>query len=271
MDNGTSTGTDSTPGIVVHRRWPVILASAIIVGFGATVWTVAETDLYRARAYAVLTRTSIEASLTGTRASTAHTDPAVMARTEANLAELPVVVRRTMRAAGLPSAPNAARDFTDRAFSEVEVDSPVVAFVVDDADADRATLLAATWARTTDAFRVEVDTRALNAALRAIEAPLGRLERTGDTSSQAYRSLIDKQQQLETMLTLQRASATIGQPTSAVRVTRSPLRAGVLGTLAGAILGMAIAFLWELIPSRDSPRDLTQPLRRRERAERVLR
>jgi len=262
---------DGTPGAIVRRRWPVVVVTALVVGIGALAWTLAQTDRYRAEAGLLLSRTFIDASLTGTPQSTAQTDPAAMAGVEATLADLPLVASRTLRAAGYASGAAARRTFLANSMAEVALGAPLVSFIVNNRDPRRATLLANTWARTTDAYRVELDGRAVTAALKDVEQRLTRLERGRDTRSELYRSLIDKQQQLQTVLTLQRSSATIIRPaTHATQVTRSPASAAVLGTVAGAILGLALIFLWELLRGREPPRDTFVPLTRREREEELV-
>jgi len=264
------TTRDGALGAIVRRRWPVVVAGALVIGACALAWSLLASDVYRATAQVFLTRTFVDASLTGTPNSTAQTDPLMMASTQAAIAKLPVVVERTLRKVGRPARTPDVSRFLSRASTDLPAGAPgMVTFIVRDSSGERAVALANAWAREANTYRVSLDTRAVRAARRDIDARLRRLERSGDTRSELYRTLVDKQQQLQTILTLSARSGTlVREAAKATTARRGPVASALLGLAAGAILGVAIAFLWELfVPAATEKETFPPRVPRRERAE----
>lgn len=245
---------DGVPGRIAARGWPLVLATTVVVGVGALLWSLFGSAAYRATAQLYLTRTHLDASLTGTPNATAHADAAATASTVATLAELPDVAGRTLRRVGSPSSLKARVAFLKGASTQLPASSPgMVTFAVVEPSRRQAVRLVNAWARESNAYRVELDARAIRVATRDVEARLAELKSAGQIGSELYRSLVDKQQQLLTVLTLQTESATlVREATDAQPARRGPVSSAIFGALAGALLGLGLVFAWSLLVPRST-------------------
>jgi uncharacterized protein involved in exopolysaccharide biosynthesis len=235
----------SRPIATLRRRWLLVAIGAavgLVVGLAGTL---GKQSLYSAKAEVFFSRINFRSSITGTPDATAYADADTTAATQAQLARLPAVVRMTLDAVGERSS---VSEFLGRARVAPLASAPnILKFSVDDSSPSRAQQLVNTWADASTRYRQSLDTRAIRAAIVQIDSRIAELEKGHASSSELYRSLIDNKQQLETMKTLQGANGTVVQPAISASATgRSTLKTSALAVVAGALIGMALAFAWEM-------------------------
>jgi Mrp family chromosome partitioning ATPase len=168
--------------------------------------------------------------------------------TQAALAREPAVARQviaTLKPAGLT-----AEQFLLNSSVAEHQGANLLVFSVTDRQPSRAVRLAGEYARQYVLFERELDTRALQTALAKVRVRIAGLGRS-DRSSALYASLSDKEQQLETALTLLTSTASVVRtPDQAEQVQPKPVRNAILGLALGLIIGLILALLRDALDSR---------------------
>jgi tyrosine-protein kinase len=235
-------------GVVRRRRW-IVLAMTVLVTAAAVGFSLLQDARYRASAEVLLSRQNIASSLTGTPDPTAFQDAARFAETQADIARVPAVAERTLRAAGADQV--AARAFLDSSEVEAAENSDLLEFRVWADTPEVAVERATEYARQYTLYRRELDTAAIAGAREELEASLRDLRAEGNTETALFESLVEKEQELRTLEALQTSNAFLVRPADeAAQVQPKPLRNGLLGLVLGAILGIIIAFLAEALDTR---------------------
>ena len=234
---------------VLRRRYWIVLTMIGLVTGAAIGFSLLQEARYRATAEVLLSRQNIASSLTGTPDPTAFQDAARFAETQADIARVPELAERTLRATGadqvdaselLDSSEVEAAENSDLLEFRVWADTPAIA-------AERAT----EYARQYTLYRRELDTAAIAGAREELEASLRDLRAEGGTGTALYDSLVEKEQELGTLEALQTSNAFLVRSADAAsQVQPKPIRNGLLGLVLGAILGIIIAFLAETLDTR---------------------
>ena len=234
---------------VIRRRYWIVLTMTGLVTAAAIGFSLLQDARYRGTAEVLLSRQNIASSLTGTPDPTAFQDAARFAETQADIARVPALAERTLRATGgdpadapelLDSSEVEAAENSDLLEFRVWADRPVVA-------AEQAT----EYARQYTLYRRELDTAAIAGAREELEASLRELRAEGATGTALYESLVEKEQELRTLEALQTSNAFLVRPAdTGTQVQPKPIRNGLLGLVLGAILGILIAFLAEALDTR---------------------
>jgi Mrp family chromosome partitioning ATPase/capsular polysaccharide biosynthesis protein len=252
-------GSDLTEFLRIIRRrgWIAVLA-AVLIPAGAVYYSLKQPKLYQADATVLLSRQNLAATISGIPDYSFY-DPSV-AQTQAELAKVPEVAQRTIRAAGI-------RDLTaPQLLGETQVtpqtDTDLLTFTVIDGSASRAMRLATEYARQYTLYRRDIDTASIKGALQDLRGRLGQLVAQGKSGSAAYKDLVLRQQQLQTLEALQTSNASlVREATGAVQVQPRPFRNGVVGLALGLIVGIGLALLWEALDTRvRSAEDIEQRL-----------
>lgn len=234
---------------VVRRRKWVIIQAAVIVPLVAVFLASRQHPTYQASADVLLSSQSLAAALVGTPDQTGGLSSDQGLQTQAQIARVPEVARRAIAAAKV----------TDRTPDQLLAESSVtpsstaniLTFTVTDATAALAPQLATGYARAYIRYRRQLDTQALANASKLIQARLDQIAAQQGRSGQAYQTLVEKQQELETMIALQGSNASLIQtPTGASRLGPHTKRDVVLGIFLGLALGLCIAFLLEALDTR---------------------
>jgi succinoglycan biosynthesis transport protein ExoP len=254
-----SLATDLTEFLRIIRRraWIAVLAVLLIPG-GAVYYSLKQQKLYQSDATVLLSRQNLAATISGIPDYSFY-DPSV-AQTQAELAKVPEVAERTLRAAGI-------RDLTaPQLLGETQVipqkDTDLLTFIVTDGSASRATRLATHYARQYTLYRRDLDTAQIKGALQDVDGRLAELAAQGKRGGEAYKELVRRQQQLQTLEALQTSNASlVRKATGAVQVQPRPFRNGFVGLALGLIVGIGLALLWEALDTRvRSAEDIEQRL-----------
>jgi succinoglycan biosynthesis transport protein ExoP len=220
----------------------------VLVTAAAVLFSVRQESLYRASAEVLLSNQNLASALTGTQQSTGVTLQADrVAQTQADLARVATVARRTIKAVGLDGGRSASSLL--RSSSVVaKPNADLLAFAVTDHEPRLAARLATEYATQYVRYRQQLDTGALRRARAEVRA---RIDSLPNQRSSLVRSLEEKDQQLATMEALETANASVVEAAhGAVKVQPRPLRNGVLGALIGAVLGLVLAFIWNALDTR---------------------
>ena len=229
--------------VLQRRKWLVLLA-VVVVPAVAIVLSLQQTPKYQSSAEVLLSRQNLSALLNNSTDQSLSGDPARLAQTQADLAQVPEVARRTIAQAGIKNMTPA--EFLATSGVSAKSDADLLVFTVRNRHPSIAARLATLYARSYIGYRNELDTAALTRARREVLDRIATLERSGDRNSALHASLVDKEQQLATMEALQTSNASLVKPAQgASKIEPRPVRNGVLGLALGLVLGLGLAFLRE--------------------------
>ena len=232
--------------VVVRRRKWLVLLVVIVVPAVAVVLSLLQPPKYEASAEVLLSRQNLAAVLNNTTDPSLTGDPARLAQTQADLAQVPEVARRVLSRGGIKGM--TPGQFLTTSSVSAKSDADLLVFTVRNRYASVAKRLATLYAGAYISYRAKLDTAALTRARREVLDRIAALEASGDHSSALHASLVDKEQQLATMEALQTSNASLVKPAqSATQIQPRPLRNGALGLALGLMLGIGIAFLREAL------------------------
>ena len=234
---------------VLRRRWWLVAIPVILVPLAAVFFSTRETALYSSTAQVLLSRQNLAGTLTGTDDNSLPTDEKRYVETQAAIAEVPAVAGRALAAAGVED--RSVAEYLARVSVSPRGNTDLLEITVTDESAAVARRLASAHAREYVAFRAELDTAVLKKAGREVASQLLRLETQGLQASELYASLLDKQQLLATLDTLQTARATVVRDADqSTQISPTTVRNGVLGLFLGLVLGVGLAFLADALDTR---------------------
>ncbi|MCP9487168.1 MAG: Wzz/FepE/Etk N-terminal domain-containing protein [Gaiellaceae bacterium MAG52_C11] len=233
--------------ILRRRKW-MVLQAVVLVPAAAIGFSLSQTRLYEATAEVLLSRQNLATQLTGTPDATLNLQADRVAQTQAGLARVPDVARRVLRKTGVRMT---AAEFLESSSVSPQQNADLVEFRVTHRVPRIARQLATAYAQQFTEYRRELDTRALTRARIDVEETLAELAQAGDSRSTLYRSLLEKQQQLETLEALQSSNAfPVRDAEQSEQVQPRPVRNAILGLGLGLVLGLGLAFLWEALDTR---------------------
>jgi polysaccharide biosynthesis transport protein len=234
--------------LVLNRNKWLIGLTVVLVTFVAALAAAVQSPVYRASADVLLSNEDLGAGLLGLPNAALNETPDHFAQTQADLAAVPTVVQHALAAV---QARETVGDFLSNAHVSPQPNSDVLQFAVNDRSPRVAARLATAWAHAFTAYRYELDTRAVKAALSDVEKQLAALAAKGETGSGLYASLAEKRQQLKTLESLSTARAQVVRDAGgAVQVRPHVSKTAALGLVVGVILGIGLAFVKEAIGAR---------------------
>ena len=230
-----------------HKR--IVIASMLVVPIVAYVYSLLQTPAYESTAKVLLSRQNIAGSLTGVQdpSGTELSDRPVL--TQAALARVPEVVRRTLIASKRTDL--TVQEFLLSSSVAPAGDSDLLEFHVTNVHPWAAELLVGTYARQFTRYRTQLDTAPARLARTQLQARIRQLRKSGDTNGPLYTSLVDKEQQLATFEALQTKNAYVVQDSlGAVKVAPTTKRNLMLGLVLGALLAAALAAVAHALDTR---------------------
>jgi len=235
--------------VLRRRKWTVVLA-IIAVPAAAVLFSLHQQRLYQASAEVMVNNQDLVATLTGVNSGiTSQTDADRYLQTQAKLARVSTVVRRTLTASGRGS--EGAGSFLSRSAVTPASNADTMGMAVLDHNPTLAVALATEYARQFVAYRHELDTTALVTARRHVESQMAKLRASGGASSALYASYAQSDERLHEMETLQTSNVSVVQAAQkAVLVQPRTFLNGILGGLLGLMLGIGLAFLYEALDTR---------------------
>jgi capsular exopolysaccharide synthesis family protein len=233
--------------VLARRKFPVLL-SLLLVPTVVVVVSVTQQPLYQGSAEVLLSHPNLATGLTGIPDSSVL-QPDRVAKTQANLARVPTVAERTLRAAALRG--RTVDDFLKASSVTAQINSDLLRFTVTDPDPKLASSLASTYAREYTAYRRGLDTAAIQRARRDLEKRIQALEASNGGRGSLYESLVANEDKLRTMEALLTSNASVVRENEAsVKIRPQPKRAAILALALGLVLGVGLAFLAEAIDTR---------------------
>ena len=230
------------------RKWAAL---PLIVLTPAAVFLLSlhQASNYRATAQVLLNRQDVVSAATQVPNPISAVDAERFAATQADIASSPLLGRRVVAAAGIPglSVGNFERNSSASASSVADV----LSLSVTNHSPRRAALLATIFAQQYTGLRRDLDTSALNDAIRNVQAKIDSLRASGALSTQLSTELLATKTRLETAAALQTGNALVIRPaTRAAKIAPRPAHDALLGGLFAVVLGLALVFLWEALDSR---------------------
>ena len=244
--------------VLKRRKWVVLLLLGL-VPIVAVLLSLRQPALYEASAQVLISRENLATQLEGLTDPTTA-DPGRTAQTQAQLARVPDVARRALKAAKLDRSPS---DLLGASSVSPTPESDLLVFRVRDASPDVAALLANAYARQFTIYQRELESDVLESARARVQSEMEALEARGDGDSAAYDNLLEKDQQLLTMEALETGRAVVVRVAAgATQIQPQPRRAASIGLVLGLALALALAFLYEALDSRvRSAQDVAARLR----------
>jgi succinoglycan biosynthesis transport protein ExoP len=233
---------------VLRRRKFVAIQSILIVPIIALLITHFQAKKYQSSAEVLLNRSDPAAMITGLTDPTAAQAPDRFAATQGELARVPTVARRALKAAGVNAGPEY---LLNESSVTPHPDADLLDFEVTDRNPDLAQRLASQYAHHFTLYQSELEEQSLTSALGDITRRLHALQAAGQQNSPLYADLVGRRNQLTTLQALHTApSAVVRDATGAVKVAPRPFRNAVLGLAVGIILGLGLAFLYDTLDPR---------------------
>lgn len=234
---------------IVNRHKLVIVVITLVAGAASFVLAIRETPRYQASAQVLLSYQDLPSLLTGSANPNTVVTPDRAAATQAGLARVPEVARRTLAAADVhdltPSELLAASSVT------ADPAADFLSFVVSDRHPQRATQLATAYATAYVRYRAQTEAAPILAAENRLEQRLAALRGSGQRRSALYRDLATRREQLEALTALQTPDASVvRRAAQAEQVQPRPARALEIGLPIGLLLGLVTALALHLLDTR---------------------
>jgi Mrp family chromosome partitioning ATPase/capsular polysaccharide biosynthesis protein len=234
---------------ILRRRAWIIVICTVTVPAVAYLLAHRQTPHYAASADVLVNEQNLAAALTGINSSGLPVGQSQSIDTEATLASVPDVAARALALARLHDrSPDALLGQTS---ISANPNTNIIDFRVVDPSPSDARLLATSYARAFTRYRNELDAQPIVVARRALEATMASLAKDGRKDSALYESLLENDQRLQTVQTLQTGGAVIIRTAqSGVQVSPHPRRDAAIGLLIGLLIGIGLALGAEALDTR---------------------
>jgi polysaccharide biosynthesis transport protein len=233
--------------IVRRQKW-IILQAVVLVPVLALLYSWHQTPGYQASSQVLLSGQELQNALTGVQTPSSSASDQTLVATQAQLAHIPEIARRTIAKLGLNST--TPQQFLNACWVSSSSSTDLLTFTCGGSDPALVARMVNEYSNQYTSYRRQLDTNALETARHSVAAKVAQLVAAGNTGA-LYNTLVDREQQLQTMEQLQTSNATVVKVADqAVRVSPRTSRNGVLGLLLGIVLGLGLAFLRETLDTR---------------------
>jgi capsular exopolysaccharide synthesis family protein len=232
--------------VLKRRKW-VVLLPLVVVPLVAILMSLRQPALYEASAQVLISRENLATQLEGLT-DPAAADPARTTGTQAQLARVPEVARRALKAVHLHRSPS---ELLGASSVTATPETDLLIFRVRDGDPEVATSLANAYARQFTIYRRKLELNVLENARARVQSEIQGLEAQREGDSAAYRTLLEKDHQLLTMEALQTGRAlVVREAAGAGQIQPQPKRSASIALVLAIVIGLALALLWEALDSR---------------------
>lgn len=234
---------------VLRRRIWIFVVPVVVAPLAAFVVTIGQPASYEATTTVLLSNLNLAQSLNGLPADQSFSQqPDRALATQATIARSPSVAARAVRDAAAPVTADALLGSSSVA---PENNANLLDFHVSNHDRAVAVALANAYARSFSRFSNELERAPLQTAFNDVTRTLNQLQAKKQQTSPLYRDLLDKQQRLAALQTLQTSNAVVVRPaTAAIQVAPRPKRAALLGLALGLLVALALVFAVEALDPR---------------------
>jgi len=238
--------------ILRRRKW-VVLVALLLVPAVSVVLALQQVPLYQTSADVLLRSQSLPSALSGIadpNSSTFYVDPIRATGTQIEIALLPAMAKRVVRA--LPERHLTTANVLGSIGVFAVPNSDFLRFQATSTDPQLAPVLATEYAKQYTLYRRKLDTDAAAQALRDLQARIASLKTSpGAASRAAALDLQSKSDQLQTYMTLTKANAVLVRLAGpAAKIRPRPVRYAIFGIGLGLVLGIGLAFLFDLLDTR---------------------
>lgn len=242
---------------VLKRRLPVIVLCTVVVAAVAVAYSLTATRKYTATASLVFNSGQVSQQLAGLQATNNANEATAIQATDVQLVELGNMAAKTAsQLSTVPGALSAARDLTEasvrRAISATAQGESNIVNVAAEASSPRlAAAIANTYVRTFVDEQQNSNQSYYASALQLVQHQVASLT-PAQRNSAAGLALEERLQSLSLLASLKGDTVQIAQLATVPTSPSSPKTARniTLGVIAGLLLGLAIALIWERLDRR---------------------
>lgn len=234
---------------ILGKHKQIVIAALLVVPIAAYVYSILQSPAYEATAKVLLSQQNIAGDLTGVQDSNGSELSDRPVQTQAVLARVPEVIRRTLVAAKRTDL--SVQEFLFSSSVIPAGNSDILEFKVTNVEPWVAEDLVGAYARQFTRYRTQIDTAPPRRARAQLQRRIAQLRKAGDTDTRLYSSLLDKEQQLATFEALQTQNAFVVQDSlGAVQVAPTTTRNLILGVALGIMLAVGLAALAHALDTR---------------------
>jgi Mrp family chromosome partitioning ATPase/capsular polysaccharide biosynthesis protein len=234
---------------VLRRRVWIFLVPVVLAPVVAFVVSVGQPSKYEATTGVLLNNLNLAQSLNGLptdQSFTSQPDRAVA--TQATVARSPDVARRAIRAAHAALTPD---ELLGSSSVTPETNANLLDFHVTNHDPRLAVALANAYAKAFSQYSNELQAGPVQAAFNEVTNRLIQLRKKNQQTSPLYADLLDKQQRLVALQTLQTSNAVVVRSAvDGIKVAPRPKRSAFLGLALGLVVALALVFVVEALDPR---------------------